>query len=367
MPSVLNVAVVGPGLVGSTLLAQLSKQATPAAIKVIGVINSKLMITTPAGIELSRWPQELADQGVAANLDRFIDVLVATRDSSRESCVVVDCTSSQDVADRYPDWLSRGLHLATPNKKGFSGSLELYKAIKERSRPTSGSAAPLVYHEATVGAGLPILSTLNAMVRTGDEIEKIEGIFSGTLSFIFNSFSTTGTSASAPKFSEIVLAAKEKGYTEPDPRDDLNGLDVARKVIILGRLAGLSLDLSTLSVENIVPEALRTVATASEFLSALPNYDAEFAALNAKAQARGEVLRYVGCVDVKHPSKSGVRLQAYPASHPFAALKGSDNVVAYTTKRFPNPLIVQGAGAGADVTAFGIYSDLLQILDQTCD
>ncbi|KAL2912787.1 Homoserine dehydrogenase [Polyrhizophydium stewartii] len=267
----------------------------------------------------------------------------------------VVAVATEAVAAQYPHFAALGLHVVTPNKKAFSGDPELLARI----RAAAAAAGTLVLHESTVGAGLPILSTLNDLVDTGDDIVKIEGIFSGTLSFIFNQFSTPG-SADAPAFSSVVQKAKELGYTEPDPRDDLNGLDVARKVVILARLAGIPLTLQSLAIENIVPEPLRQVATADEFLARLPEFDAHFAALHRDARAAGSVLRYVGTVGPR-PDLCGVRLVRFPADHPFASLKGSDNIIAFTTRRFPNPLIVQGAGAGAAVTAFGMLSDILKI------
>ncbi|KAJ3298378.1 hypothetical protein HDU79_010964 [Rhizoclosmatium sp. JEL0117] len=355
----LNIALIGPGLVGKALLEQLAahqaKNVAPL-VRVVAIASSSKATVSAGGIDLSRFDVSQLSPS-ADSVGAAVSAVESSSSSTRG--LVVDCTSSDAVAALYPTWLKRGLHVVTPNKKGFSGSLELYDAIKAAQK-TGGEKGkrPLVYHEATVGAGLPILSTLTDLVATGDEIVKIEGIFSGTLSYIFNNYSVAGPS-SAQKFSDIVNVAKEKGYTEPDPRDDLNGMDVGRKVTILGRLAGLRLSLDTLPIENIVPETLRAIPSSAEFMSKLPDFDAHFAALNDKAKANGKVLRCVGVVD---PSGgSCVRLAEYDASHPFAALKGSDNIIAFTTKRFPNPLIVQGAGAGAAVTAFGIFSDILKI------
>lgn len=196
------------------------------------------------------------------------------------------------------------------------------------------------------------------MVNTGDEIVKIEGIFSGTLSYIFNNFSILGQDKPV-KFSKVVAEAKKLGYTEPDPRDDLNGMDVARKVTILGRVAGLNLSIENLQLQNIVPEELRCIKTGDEFMEKITVFDDYFDKLNQDALKENSVLRYVGIVDPNGISK--VILQKYPSSHPFSSLKGSDNVIAFTTKRFPNPLIIQGAGAGAAVTAFGMFSDVLKI------
>ncbi|KAJ3296954.1 hypothetical protein HK104_000999 [Borealophlyctis nickersoniae] len=351
----LNLAIVGPGLVGSEFLAQIAAhQARSASVRfsVVAIANSRRMVLG-SGLPLASWKSDLtAPSAAAADLSKLVE-----HAASHSPCVVVDCTSNESVANQYPAWLDRGLHVVTPNKKAFSGDAGLWAQIQEKSK---GKAR--VFHESTVGAGLPILSTLKHLVETGDEIIKIEGIFSGTLSYIFNNFSSTDASAAPQKFSDIVSVAKENGYTEPDPRDDLNGMDVARKVVILGRVAGLNLDLSTLPVENIVPAELRSFASADEFMSKLPGFDAHFSELNEAAKREGAVLRYVGVVDPK--GNSSVKLIKYSASHPFASLKGSDNIIAFTTKRFPNPLIIQGAGAGAAVTAFGMFSDVLKIAAQ---
>ncbi|KAJ3095915.1 hypothetical protein HDU97_006420 [Phlyctochytrium planicorne] len=363
----LNIAVIGPGLVGSEFLSQIAsyqlRSAGPASLNhrlsVIAIANSKKLLVAPEGgsIDLSRWSTDLQNSLSSASLDA-----ISVAASKRSPCVIVDCTSSDAVASLYPSWLKNGIHVVTPNKKGFSGPLSLFNEIKALTAPKAGTRYPLALHESTVGAGLPLLSTLNDLVQTGDEIIKVEGIFSGTLSYIFNNFSVAGKESTV-KFADVVKEAKEKGYTEPDPRDDLNGMDVARKVVILGRLAGLPLTLESLPIQNIVPEALRGIATAEDFMKELPSFDDHFKKLNHDAFTRGNVLRCVGVVDPK--GGSAVRLEEYDASHPFASLKGSDNIVAFTTRRFPNPLIVQGAGAGAAVTAFGMFSDILKIASAT--
>ncbi|KAK3828401.1 MAG: homoserine dehydrogenase-domain-containing protein [Benniella sp.] len=356
---VVNVALVGVGLVGSEFIRQVL-QTQSKKIAIIAVANSRKFLTSNVPLTES-WNTELTSG--AENTQPFtLDAFTASLSASKAShpTVVLDCTSNEAVAAYYPTWLEAGFHVVTPNKKAFSGDLGLYKRIKEL---TSQPGSPLIYHESTVGAGLPVINTLNDLVNTGDKIVKIEGIFSGTLSYIFNNFSTLDASAAPVTFSEVVTRAKELGYTEPDPRDDLNGMDVARKVMILGRVAGLDLTQETLQVENIVPESLRT-ASASDFMATLPQFDQHFADLKDEATKAGQVLRYVGLVDPVH-GKSSVTLARYPASHPFASLKGSDNIIAFTTERFPSPLIIQGSGAGAAVTAFGIYSDILKIAERT--
>ncbi|KAI8614621.1 homoserine dehydrogenase-domain-containing protein [Chytriomyces sp. MP71] len=358
--SILNIALIGPGLVGSEFLSQLLAHQTRGAgpvLRVIAIASSSRVVSSGNGVDLTSYKALLASADVSPT-DSVLESIGAVA-TAYLPCTVVDCTSSDAVAALYPAWLKAGVHVVTPNKKGFSGPMPLFNAIKE-AQETGGKSGsrPIALHEATVGAGLPIISTLNDLVETGDEIVKIEGILSGTLSYIFNNYSVAG-GASGHKFSDIVNVAKEKGYTEPDPRDDLNGMDVGRKVTILGRVAGIPLNLETLPIENIVPEPLRAVASAEEFMKRLPEYDDHFAALNAAAAAKGRVLRCVGVVDPREGSS--VRLAEYDASHPFASLKGSDNIIAFTTRQFPNPLIVQGAGAGAAVTAFGMFSDILKI------
>ncbi|KAF7726994.1 hypothetical protein EC973_008107 [Apophysomyces ossiformis] len=354
-----NIGIVGVGLVGSELLNQL-KATGAKRLKVVGLTSSKKMVMSNdyAVLDLTNWKTDLAN-GVPSDLDAFAKYIA----QSPEHGVIVDCTASDAVAKLYPAWLKAGISVVTPNKKGFSGDLSLYKEIKSLAANMGGSGrVPLAYHESTVGAGLPILATLNDLVKTGDKIHQIEGTFSGTLSYLFNNFSSL-TSESGKSFSEIVKVAKELGYTEPDPRDDMNGMDVARKVTICGRLAGLDLDLSTLPVENIVPEPLQNIASAEEFMTRLPEFDDHFAKLNEEAKKEGKVLRYVGLVDLKG-GNSSVKLMKYPASHPFGSLQGSDNMIKFNTEYFPNGLIIQGAGAGSAVTAFGIYSDLLKIQER---
>jgi len=220
-------------------------------------------------------------------------------------------------------------------------------------RRTNRSVGAHYLYETTVGAALPIMQTLRDLVQTGDEVLEIEGILSGTLSYLFNRFDGT------QPFSALVRQARDLGYTEPDPRDDLSGMDVARKVVILAREMGMSLELSDVRVRSLVPEAL-TSGTPAEFLDALPNHDAEMEALRARESSAGKVLRFVG--RVSRDGEASVQLLAYPASHPFARIQLTDNIVLFRTSRYhENPLIVQGPGAGRDVTAAGVFADLLRL------
>ena len=271
----------------------------------------------------------------------------------------MDNTSSQDVADAYPKFLSSGISIVTPNKKAFSGSYSLWESIFSAA---SASGAK-VYHESSVGAGLPVISTLNDLVNTGDEVTKIEGVFSGTMSFLFNSFAPT--QGQGGKWSEEVKKAKELGYTEPDPRDDLNGLDVARKLTILARIAGLKVESPTsFPVQSLIPSELESCQSGDEFLARLPEFDSKMEETKLAAEKEGKVVRFVGSIDV--PSKSvKVGLEKFDRTHPIAALKGSDNIISFYTKRYgAQPLIVQGGGAGGDVTAMGVTADLIKVLER---
>jgi len=279
--------------------------------------------------------------------ERFIDHIQADH---LPHSVIIDCTASADVAGQYAAWLQRGIHVITPNKRAHSGPLTYYQTLKQISRDTN---AHFLY-EATVGAGLPVIQTLKDLVETGDEITSISGIFSGTLAYLFNVFD--GERA----FSDIVREARERGYTEPDPRDDLSGMDVARKAVILAREAGLSLELDDIEVENLVPEALAS-GPVDEFLERLTQVDEQMAERVSAARSDGKVLRYVAEIDFKAAS-ARVRLGSFGTEHPFANISLTDNIVQFATGRYcDNPLIVRGPGAGPDVTAAGIFADLLRL------
>jgi aspartokinase/homoserine dehydrogenase 1 len=210
------------------------------------------------------------------------------------------------------------------------------------------------FYEANVGAGLPIMSTLRDLIASGDEIVKIEGILSGTLSYLFNTFD-----GSVP-FSALVRDAHRLAFTEPDPRDDLSGQDVARKLLILAREIGLRMELDEVKVDSLVPRPLRRGPFSPRFFDDLAKYDAEVAGRMEAAGRRGAVLRYVGVLE---NGRAQAGLKEFPRDHPVASAKGSDNVIAFTTKRYRRtPLVVQGPGAGADVTAMGVFSDILKLL-----
>lgn len=261
----------------------------------------------------------------------------------------MDNTSDQDIADAYPRFLGKGISIVTPNKKAFSGNIGLWRDIFTAARSIKNPDGGLVYHESSVGAGLPIISTLKDLVETGDEITKIEGIFSGTMSYLCNNFHPFGVPVEqiSEKWSDIVTEAKRQGYTEPDPRDDLNGMDVARKLVILARVAGVEVEsIKAFPVQSLIPKELESVKSAEEFLAALPRFDNEMNNLRMKAEDEVGYTRYVGRIDFeKEKPELTVGLETVHKSHAFANLTGSDNFIMFYTKRYGvNPLVVKGAG-----------------------
>jgi aspartokinase/homoserine dehydrogenase 1 len=263
--------------------------------------------------------------------------------------VLIDCSASEAVARHYRDWLAAGIHIVTPNKKANSAELSYYQSLLDARR---ASGAHYLY-EATVGAGLPVIQTLIDLKQTGDKIRSIEGIFSGTLAYLFNVYD------GKTPFSGIVRDAKQRGYTEPDPRDDLSGMDVARKLIILGREMGLKLEMRDVEVQSLVPAGLEQ-GSIEKFLAALPAHDAAMQQRYAAAAGRDQVLRYVGRVTAE--GRATVGLVELERKHAFANIALTDNVVRYSTDRYcNNPLIVQGPGAGPEVTAGGVFADLLRL------
>ncbi len=351
-PHTLSIGLVGPGTVGKVLLDQLASQHERLKrqfhidLRVRGIMSSKTMKLAEQSIPLERWREQIGEGAVTADYAKFFGHLKVDH---LPHTVIIDCTASQDVANRYRDWLAAGVHVITPNKKANSGALAYYESLREARRQ---SGAHYLY-EATVGAGLPVIQTLRDLRETGDDIASIEGIFSGTLAYLFNVYD--GTTA----FSAIVRDAKQRGYTEPDPRDDLSGTDVARKLIILAREMGLKLELGDVRVESLVPDDL-TGGSSDEFLAQLPRYDEQMAKRFNAAKARGRVLRYVGSITAA--GEANVGLVELEAKHAFANIALTDNVVRYSTSRYcDNPLIVQGPGAGPAVTAGGVFSDLLRL------
>jgi aspartokinase/homoserine dehydrogenase 1 len=297
-------------------------------------------------MDLTRWRDEYRAGGDPVDLDKFADHVHADH---FPHAVIIDCSASAEVAKHYAHWLAEGIHVVTPNKKANSAAYAEYERLRE-ARRVAGSH---YLYEATVGAGLPVIQTLRDLRETGDEIRRIEGMFSGTLAYLFNTWD------GKESFSSIVRKAKSLGYTEPDPRDDLSGMDVARKLIILAREMGLGLELNQVKVESLVPAELGSCGI-DEFLERLSEFDGAMLERLRAASGRGHVLRYVGSVDAQ--GKAEVGLVELPRSHSFANIALTDNIVRFQTARYDqNPLIVQGPGAGPAVTAAGVFADLLRV------
>ena len=351
-PHTISIGVIGPGTVGGVLLDQLASQIGRLRrdfnlnLRVRGITTAKRMLLADGEIDLDQWRERLEQQGEPADLDRFVQHVHADH---LPHAALIDCSAASDVAMRYADWLETGLHVVTPNKKANSAPLGYYRRLNEARR----AAGSHYLYEATVGAGLPVMTTLRDLRETGDRVREIEGIFSGTLAYLFNIFD------GGASFSSIVREAKAKGYTEPDPRDDLSGTDVARKLIILGREIGLDLELGDVEVQSLVPEAL-TGCSVEEFLSRLPEFDADMKRMVDEATAAGQVLRYVGRLTADGHATVGV--MRLDRRHPFANMALTDNIVRFVTDRYcDNALIVQGPGAGPAVTAGGVFGDLLRL------
>jgi aspartokinase/homoserine dehydrogenase 1 len=348
----ISIGVIGPGIVGRALLEQIASQSERLRrdlkldLRVRGLLSSKRMLLSERGVPLEGWREALDGADEPADLSRFVEHVAAEHLPHH---VIIDCTASGEVAAHYAGWLAAGIHVVTPNKKANSAPLADYRAVNAARR--AGGSHYL--YEATVGAGLPVIQTLRDLRETGDDIVSIEGIFSGTLAYLFNVYD--GRRA----FSDIVREAKQRGYTEPDPRDDLSGMDVARKLIILGREMGLTLEMSDVKVESLVPAGLEQ-GSVQDFLDRLPAHDAVMAARVERAGAAGKVLRYVGRLTASGDATVGV--VECDARHAFANIALTDNVVRFATTRYSsNPLIVQGPGAGPEVTAGGIFADLLRL------
>jgi homoserine dehydrogenase len=349
---VLAVGVIGPGRVGSALLEQL-RAAQPRLLRdnglelrLCGVVASKRMWLDCDDAELN------GRHGGAQiwrpnDLDAFAEHV---RGNDGRHALLIDCSANDDVAAHYPRWLAAGMHVVTPNKLAGSGPLSRWQAI----RAACASGARFRY-EATVCAGLPVVQTLRDLLDTGDELLAVEGMFSGTLAWLCNRHD------GQQPFSALVREAHALGYTEPDPRDDLSGMDVARKLVILAREAGWPLSLEDVVVESLVPRTLAALPL-EDCLQRLHELDALMSVRLSEARTAGGVLRYVASLD-RH-GRARVKLVVLPAKHPFAHTRLTDNIVQFTTRRYcDNPLSVQGPGAGPEVTAAGVFTDLLRIAE----
>ena len=348
---VLHVFLVGVGLIGKTLVGMIRNQLPKLQehsmldIKIHGMANSRYMAFHEDGFDLDNFaPPSEKDEPM--DLKKFLDTMSSMNFSNS---VFVDCTASQEVSDRYQEILESKVAIVTPNKKANSGSLSKYKQLKKLS---SQRNIKFLY-ETNVAAGLPVISTLQDLILSGDQVIRIEGVLSGSMNYIFSELEK------GKPFSEVVAQAKEKGYTEPDPRDDLSGMDVARKILILGREAEQDLHFEDISIQSMVPEDCADVAKVDEFFEKLKEHDEYFQKLLEDAQNKGQKLRFMAVLE---DGKAKVGLNAVDSTHPFYSLNGSDNMILFTTERYHEfPMVIRGPGAGADVTAAGVFADIIRL------
>jgi aspartokinase/homoserine dehydrogenase 1 len=348
----LNLFIVGVGLIGSTLIEQIKKQTDFLRnekllnLNLAGLSNTRKMLLDPDGISTENWKDRVMDEGVKTSLPAFVHRMI---ELNLPNSVFVDCTSDKDIVQYYNMLLHASISVVTPNKVANSGSYAEYISLQR----TALKRGVKFLYETNVGAGLPIINTIQGLMASGDKFLKIEAILSGTLSYIFNTFGP------GVRFVDVVKEAKAQGFTEPDPRDDLSGADVARKILILSREVGVALESSDVKVAQLLPDNCLQAPTVDEFFEQLVVSDDYFASLQANAEAKGEKLRYIATME---NGKAFVELRTVNADHPFYNLSGSDNIVSFTTERYKErPLVIKGPGAGAEVTASGVFADIMSI------
>ena len=341
---------MGVGNVGGTLVDFVRDQHEKLLdernidLRISGLANSKKMIFDSKGIDLSDWRGALTNADTESTLEVFVERI---KDMNLENSAFIDNTASADVAALYESVLRNSVGVVASNKIAAADSYARYVGLRELASRHSTDYR----FETNVGAGLPVIDTIHHLVLSGDKVHKIEAVLSGTLNFLFSAFSSEMT------FEDSVKGAMDAGYTEPDPRIDLSGVDVQRKILILAREAGFKLEMS--DVENVpfLPEQLMK-GSVSQFLEALPSIENKMKGKLQDAQAQGKKLRYFATFE---NGKAKVGLEPLDSNHPFCSLEGSDNVVMLTTDRYSGrPLVVQGAGAGADVTAMGVFADIMR-------
>jgi len=344
--------IAGTGTIAKSLIGQIRahrrnlQEESDLDVVVCGMANTATIALDDEGIDLDAWQHALTPRTEKRGIAGYMEII---REKNLHNTIFVDCTASKEVAEIYPELLLANISVVTANKLGMAGSWPLYRSIRDAQRKSN---ARFLY-ETNVGAGLPIINTLNDLKNSGDKIISIDGVLSGTLSFIFNELRKGG------RFSEIVRRAKEAGYTEPDPRDDLSGADFARKFLILGRELGFTLEFSDVLVESLVPEEYRGEMPVGEFLDRLSSVDNWYAEESEKAAADGMTIAYAGGIK---DGKASIGVKRVPLSSPIAGLSGSENMVVFTTDRYhATPLVVRGPGAGGEVTAGGVFADILRI------
>jgi aspartokinase/homoserine dehydrogenase 1 len=348
----LHAFCLGTGNIGKTLFKQLNAHSeflhdhNGIQVKIAGISNTRKMVFNADGISLDTWEDDLQAADEKADLKEFIERM---KSMNLPNCVFIDNTASPKPIEFYEEAFKSNISVVTCNKIGNSASYKQYTTFRDTARQHGVD----FFYETNVGAGLPIIRTLKDLMNSGDRVQRIEAILSGTISFIFNNFKGDAN------FHDVVKMAQEKGYTEPDPRDDLRGTDFMRKMLILARDAGYALESSDVEIENMLPKACLDAQSVDDFYAALKTEDAFFANLKNSAEKDGKVLRYIGKLE---GGKVAITLQMVDENHPFFTLSGSDNIISFTTDRYKErPLVVKGPGAGAEVTAAGVFADLINV------
>ncbi len=348
--SQIDVILLGCGNVGSALLAQIHRQEEDLVrnhmkLNVRAIANSRKLLVAEDAIDPANWQNQMETSGVEYKPD---DVIAIRGKQGLLNVTIIDCTTSESLAGQYTRFLANGYNVVAANKKANTSDMSYYRELRDQA----GRSFRKFLYETNVGAGLPVIDTLHALIRSGDQLDTFQGVLSGSLSQIF------GLLEDGKLFSDAVRQAMGLGFTEPDPRDDLSGMDVARKLLIIAREVGLELELDDIDVESVIPDGFAAGKPPEELPTELATLDGDFAQRIREATEKGEVLRYVGRID---GGQCRVSIESVPLDNPLAAIRDGENALVLHTRYYqPIPLVLRGYGAGAEVTAAGVFADLLR-------